>query len=143
MNALCCDQTRCKPLISWLAFGGIMLAVLASGTVLYLFDPIQHSFYPVCVFHSLTGWQCPGCGSLRALHELTHGHVVSALHKNALLVATLPFLGFIAGRTALRKWRGLPSVDFFVPSRWIWMYIATLLAFWIVRNIPSYPFTLL
>src|SRR4029077_15194960 len=36
--------------------------LLAGSGVLYTFSPTEHSFYPICLFHALTGWQCPGCG---------------------------------------------------------------------------------
>ena len=54
----------------------------AAGLVLFCFDPRQYHFYPVCFFHQTTGLLCPGCGALRAGHQLLHGHLVSALCEN-------------------------------------------------------------
>ena len=48
--------------------------------------------------YQLTGLACPGCGSLRALHQLTHGHFGEALRLNPMLVMALPFLFWIVLR---------------------------------------------
>ncbi len=58
--------------------------------IFYFFEPTDDSFYPKCPFHSITGLQCPGCGTLRGLHALSHGHVVEAFRLNALMVIALP-----------------------------------------------------
>ena len=47
---------------------------------------------PRCIFHELTGWQCPGCGSQRMLHALLHGNIREAWNHNAVLLLLLPLL---------------------------------------------------
>ena len=64
--------------------------LLGGSWVLYNFSPAEHSFYPRCVFHLLTGWQCPGCGGTRALYHLLHLHMGEALRYNALITALAP-----------------------------------------------------
>ena len=68
----------------------IAVGLLAGSGVLYTFSPTEHHFYPICVFHALTGWQCPGCGGTRALYQLLHLHVGEALHYNALVTVIAP-----------------------------------------------------
>ena len=68
----------------------IAAGLLAGSGVLYTFSPTEHGFYPICVFHALTGWQCPGCGGTRALHHLLHLHVGQALQYNALVTVLAP-----------------------------------------------------
>lgn len=70
-------------------------AVLAVAglAALVVFDPSATGFFPPCLFRALTGWQCPGCGSARALHALLHGDVAAAWRANPLAVATLPLIG--------------------------------------------------
>ena len=78
----------------------LVAAALGSGAILFFFDPTKHGFYPICLFHSLTGWNCPGCGATRAAYQLLHGHLLRALHDNALFVLTLAALaaqGAVAG----------------------------------------------
>ena len=67
----------------------LVVAALGSGAVLFFFDPAKHGFYPICLFHSLTGWNCPGCGATRAAYQLLHGHLLRALQDNALFVLRL------------------------------------------------------
>lgn len=45
-----------------------------------------------------TGWDCPGCGSQRAIHHLLHGEIGSAWRMNPLLILLIPYLllGLIA-----------------------------------------------
>ncbi|HVG92429.1 MAG TPA: DUF2752 domain-containing protein, partial [Alphaproteobacteria bacterium] len=50
----------------------------------------EHHFYPICMFHAITGWQCPGCGGTRALYHLLHLHIGQALHYNALVTVVAP-----------------------------------------------------
>ena len=60
------------------------MATVAAGVVLYLFDPAGTWWFPSCPFHALTGWLCPLCGSLRAVHALLHGDPLVALGLNPL-----------------------------------------------------------
>ena len=63
-------------------------------TFYFLFDPLQSSFMPRCLFHRLTGLQCIGCGSQRVLHSLLHGDFREAFLANAFLVCILPVIVF-------------------------------------------------
>jgi hypothetical protein len=107
------------------------LVLAAGAVVLYRFDPTMAHFYPPCVFHALTGLQCPGCGSTRALHHLLHGDVSGAFRLNPLLFAMAPFMG-IASRwpRILTK----PSVA--------WTIAAVVVTYGIVRNLPFWPYPL-
>ena len=111
-------------------------AAVLAGAVLFCFDPSQCSFYPVCVFHVITGLQCPGCGTLRALHQLLHGHVLAALYYNALFVLGLP-VGAVGGvYWGWCRLRRQPA-SFSVRPVWLWAGGAVLLIFSLVRNLPA------
>ena len=58
-------------------FAGVVLgmAALGAGAVVFFFNPATHGFYPVCVFHQLTGLNCPGCGGTRSVYALLHGNI--------------------------------------------------------------------
>ncbi len=58
--------------------------------LLFLFDPATTSFYPPCLFKTVLGVPCPGCGSLRATHQLLHGNVAAAWELNKPLLVALP-----------------------------------------------------
>ena len=51
-------------------------------------------FYIPCAFHSITGLQCPGCGSTRMLAALLRLDFKAAYAYNPFLLVTLPFLAF-------------------------------------------------
>lgn len=111
--------------------------------VVFLFDPVTSSIYPRCTFHSLTGLDCPFCGTSRALHELLHGNFMAALRLNALFTLALPCLAvFGLYQMAARScgWRG-PSI------RWgwngVWLLLGVVLVFGIARNLAVHPFTLM
>jgi hypothetical protein len=120
-----------------------LIGALAGGTVatavLFRLDPATTPIYPECQFHRLTGLDCPGCGSLRALHELLHGHLLAALHLNLLLVLSLPLFALLAARFIWRVTRGMEPVLDIRPS-WAWAYVAAWVVFGIVRNLPCRPF---
>jgi hypothetical protein len=121
------------------AFVIILLAtgILASGAVLFFFDPAKHGFYPVCLLHALTGWNCPGCGGTRAAYELLHGHLLRALRDNALfvmVVAALAVWGVWLTAQRIRR-RPLPRT---VPNGVWWTLIIVTLAFAGLRNLPFF-----
>ena len=67
-------KTGAAPL-GW--FAGIVLGATAAGAgaMVFFFNPSTHGFYPVCLFHKLTGWNCPGCGMTRSLYAVSYTHL--------------------------------------------------------------------
>jgi hypothetical protein len=69
-----------------------LLSLASLGTVaaaLAVFDPAVTWWFPSCPFHAITGWLCPLCGSLRAVHALLAGHPLAALAFNPLTIVGL------------------------------------------------------
>jgi hypothetical protein len=121
-----------------------VVALAAGGlSVIYLLDPSSSDLYPPCPFLSLTGFYCPGCGTLRALHQLTLGHPVAALDLNPLMVLLLPFVAYFLASHAMLAVTGRPLRKFFVRPALIWTLLGIILVYWLLRNLPGYPFTLL
>ena len=119
-------------------------ATLAALVYLFLFNPASGaSVYPSCPLRLLTGLYCPGCGTLRGLHQLLHGHLLGALSYNPLMVAALPFIGYayLSYTMLALRGSGLPRV--FVPPVLIKALFWVVIAFGVLRNIPAYPFSLL
>ncbi len=113
----------------------LAIAGLGAAAVLFQFDPSHSAFYPTCQFHRLTGLECPGCGSLRAMHQLLHGRLAAAFHFNALLVVSLPLLAWWGTRAALGVWNGRPLPQGIRPV-WLWGALAVVVAFGVLRNLP-------
>jgi uncharacterized protein DUF2752 len=120
----------------------LLVATTTAVLMLRIFDPATSGVFPPCPLRALT-WYCPGCGSLRAFHQLLHGNLRSALALNPFAVLALPFLGYgVASYVTFLTWgRYLPRV--FLPAAWIRALCAAIVAFGIVRNIPVYPFSVL
>ena len=68
--------------------------MLVGGVVLYLYTP-ESLQIPRCPFLQLTGWQCPGCGSLRGIHALLHGDLGRVLQLNVMLIPALLYLALL------------------------------------------------
>lgn len=120
----------------WFVAGAVVAGAVAT---LFFLDPARHGFYPICLFHRLTGLDCPGCGGLRAVHQLTHGHLVTAFRLNALVVLAVPVAGGIGGRWLWWRLRGQPAPPLALRPAWVWWLLAGLLVFGVVRNLVPPP----
>lgn len=110
--------------------GGAALAVLATV------DPHQPGHYPTCPFLALTGWFCPGCGSLRALHDLTQLDAAGAWGMNPLLLVVLPFLVVTWVLWTRRAVRGTPKSRL-LPGWAVIGLLVVLVAYGVARNVPA------
>ena len=122
------NATKVKFLLSGGAF-----AIGLGLVVLFFFAPDQYPFYPRCLFHTVTGLQCPGCGGLRAMHCLLHGQFVAAFHLNALFVLLLPIALLIGVRLTLNPQSWLPKM--LQASFWWWLLLSAVILFGIGRNL--------
>lgn len=71
----------------------LLLGSLALAGVLciyYIFDPAEAGWMPRCLFLTLTGWECPGCGSQRMLHSILHLDLEGAWRANPFFLCALP-----------------------------------------------------
>lgn len=97
-------------------------------------DPSVTPVFPPCPFLTLTGWFCPGCGGLRAVHALGHGDLLGALDMNPLFALSVPLLVVLWAawlyRAVRRRRPWTPSV------RLVSGLAGGLVAFWVLRNIP-------
>ncbi|HEV2837474.1 MAG TPA: DUF2752 domain-containing protein [Pyrinomonadaceae bacterium] len=119
---------------------GIWLLMIAGAIYLFLFEPGRSGFFPVCVFRALTGLTCPGCGTTRALHEITHGHFKAAFMLNPLLLLASPFLIYAFLRYSVIVMRGGMPRRNALPAPYIYAIFYIVVGFWIFRNTPFYPF---
>jgi len=124
-----------------LAIATMVWFTIAIGSLVLLFsNPTTTGFFPVCPFRVLTGLQCPGCGSTRACYQLMHLHPIAAFKLNPLMMLTLPFILYgLAGFTKSAV-TGKPQRRIFIPSIYLWAWLAALIFFWVFRNTPWYPF---
>ncbi len=127
--------------LSLLAVAGLLLSV-----GLYFVaknPPTDDSFYPKCLSYRFTAIHCPGCGTTRALHAILNLNIEQAFAYNAVMVTLFPVGIFVLFRNAWhRVWNTKPGK---LPGH-IWfprIVAGVFIVFWILRNIPVYPLTLL
>jgi len=114
-------------------------AVVGLATLaLRLHDPHVTGSWGLCPLRALTGLDCPACGGLRAVNDLTHLRIVEAFHSNALLVALVPVL---VAAWAWWAWQGAHGRSVRGPSgaraRALWWSLAGVaVAFTVFRNTP-------
>ena len=112
----------------------IITAALLMGAVYLLFDPSQTEWMPKCPVHTLTGFDCPGCGTQRALHALLHGDLEATLRANALLVLFIPLI-IVMGISELNRSRWPRLYKFMVSPVTIYSLLGIVAVWTIVRNI--------
>lgn len=71
----------------------VAVAVVAAAAAILCFyavvDPCS-GWMPRCPVKMLSGWDCPGCGSQRAIHALLNGDFAGAWHSNAMMILAMP-----------------------------------------------------
>lgn len=126
---------RARRLASPLAIAGV---VAAATLALRLRDPHVAGAWGGCPTKLLTDLDCPLCGSLRAVNDLTHLDVGAALSSNLVLVLAVPAILFFWGRRLVACWRGGEAMRTLAVPSWVWVVgLVVLTAFTVVRNLPG------
>lgn len=121
--------------VKWVAiFGAVALLVV----VYALFNPAETSWFPKCPFRQLTGFDCPGCGSQRAVHHLLHLDIPAAFAENMLLVIAIPYLivGFTFDMIPTTNGNALKWRKRLFGTTAIFIILAIIILFWVLRNVP-------
>ncbi len=120
-----------------------VVAALAALTVLYYANPAADSHFPACPLHNFTGLHCPGCGTLRAIHCLVHGHLLAAFRLNPLMLLSLPLIAWLKLEQASYSGRIPGNLRISVPGKIIHSLPWIVIAYFVLRNLPLFPFNLL
>lgn len=73
----------------------VVIILLITGYYFFLNPYEQEYFFISCPFYKITGFQCSGCGSQRAFHEILHLNFREAFHQNALVLFGIPYFSLI------------------------------------------------
>ena len=104
--------------------------------ILYYIDPNVYPFFPRCPFLVLTGMECPGCGSQRALHQLLHLNIAGAFRQNPLIVLYLPYVILGLYLEYLGGNKKFPHVrNTLYGKRAAFIILSSIMLFWIGRNV--------
>lgn len=113
--------------ISYLTMPSIVIVGIVGCLFLYYRHPSEIWWIPKCPFYGLTGYKCPGCGTLRGIHHLLHFRFSAAWDMNPLLIVMMPLIA------ALLVWPGL-SRNVVVAV----LVTVTISLYWLLRNIVGW-----
>lgn len=109
-------------------------ALLAAGLAYALWG-IRTGLVLPCPFRLITGLLCPGCGVTRLCLALLRGDLAGAWQADPALLLLLPALVLLAIRLSVRYVREGEAM----PQGWervlVWVLLALLLAWGVVRNL--------
>jgi hypothetical protein len=111
---------------------GVLAGVTAAWAVVVAVRPGDSGPTP-CAWRSLTGRDCPFCGSTRAAASLGGGDLVGALDHNALFVLViLPLAVALWAAWSRRAWRGEPPPA--LGTRAVLALMALTGVWWVLRQ---------
>ena len=118
-----------------LHYGIYFTILLLVGLIYYFYHPAHYQLFPKCIFKSVTGLSCPGCGAQRATHELLHLNFKSAFAYNALLVVSIPYAltGLLLYQTNLKE-RFPKTRQFLFGQKALLVVLIIVILFFIFRN---------
>ena len=122
---------------------GLLTIIIGLAILFYFVNPKEHQLFPKCIFHSVTSYHCPGCGSQRAIHNLLHLNFGGVVSNNFLFLPAMLLVAYHYIHPILNKllqWE-LPNIFYYKNTPWI--IFGVVILFWILRNLPFYPFNIL
>ena len=102
---------------------GFVMGIVAI-LFLYMWSPQEFGWFPRCPFLVITGYKCPGCGSLRAIHALLRFHFAETINLNPIMVFSIPLVIALLASRRLRFCS--------ITGRAV---LVITVAWWILRNI--------
>ncbi len=122
---------------------GLLIAIVALAILFYFLDPLVHPIFPKCIFHSMTGLHCPGCGSQRAIHSLVHLNFAGVVSNNVLFIPALLMVVYGISIPVINRKFEKNYPNLMKHPKTPLVILILIILFWIIRNIPFYPFTIL
>ena len=139
-QAVVASQRLASRLPAFAAPVAVAIAAGAATAFVAAVDPHEAGHYPTCPSLWLTGWYCPGCGSLRAIHDLAHLNFAGAIDMNPFALVAIGWLAWRWGwwlASSLGKGRTVRPA----PAWALYVLAGGVLAYWVLRNIgPLAPY---
>jgi hypothetical protein len=131
-----------RPVMSrpWTLLGSL---VFLAAIAVFLLQSKLLGLMPPCVFYKFTGLHCPGCGGRRCMMMLAQGRIFDALQMNALVIAIFMGFGIFFLRQIVLEWKLGSVPQTILAPKYAWAIVWGILGFWVLRNVPLWPFTLL
>jgi len=90
-----------------------------------------------CPFHAVTGLDCPGCGSTRAVGALTRFDLGAAFDQNVLVPLATLFVAIAWATWTWAVWHGRARTDLISGRGPVLGVGLVLVGFAVVRNLPG------
>lgn len=114
----------------------VIAFVVAMAIIYHDNNPLEHSLFPQCAFFRITGWQCPGCGSQRALHYLLNGDIHESFRMNPLLWVGVPYVAVVLLlRSPWLETRCVRLLNILTGLHACILWLVAIVGFWILRNV--------
>lgn len=117
-----------KFIIAFTAFTAILVYIY------YIINPTESEWIPKCAFKQLTGYECPSCGSQRAIHKLLHGDIRNAFMLNPFAFISALYLLTIIYTTVSESQIAEKIKKYILHKYTIYAYLTLLFAWWFIRN---------
>lgn len=112
----------------------IVVAAIMGVAIYFFYDPSSSQFFPKCFFKQITGYDCPGCGSQRAIHCLLHGDLAGVWQYNAALFVAIPVI-MLYGYAELRPHKCVKLNTFLFSTPAVCSLVGALCLWWVLRNV--------
>lgn len=107
----------------------------------YLFLSLKFRFYIPCLFHSFTGFYCPGCGITRCILSLLSGDFKQAFFYNMLVFIYIPFfLIYFCYKVYIYILNKRDNIFTKVPKWFLYFLLFITVLFGILRNTSLFSF---
>lgn len=118
----------------------VAAAVSAATGYIATHNPHSESIFPKCIFLHSTGYYCPGCGGTRAVYDLAHGDFAGAFQMNAFVTVLFLPPAVLGLAWWILRAVGVKLPDVRTSATLVWLYVAAVGVFWVVRNLPGMEF---
>ena len=112
-------------------------AVVAGTAYVAAVDPNEPGHYPLCPTYAIAGIYCPGCGMLRATHDLATLDVAGAFARNPLALPLFLGCAVLFARWVLGRWKG-DTLRWDPPTWMPWALGLAFVAYTAARNVPGW-----
>ena len=109
----------------------------------FTINPSNVNFMPKCPLYATTGIYCPGCGSQRALHDILHLNFKGVIRHNLLFLVGILVLIYHFTIEGLLFFTNRKVNNLLYHPKTPIILLVLIIIYWVLRNIPIYPFTLL
>lgn len=116
--------------------GICLLAAVPMALLMYRYLCLHVPFFGIpCLFHTFTGYYCPGCGGTRAVYMLLHMHPVKAFCYHPLVFyGAAVYLWFMISHTVEKLSRRRIRIGMRARDGWLWAALVILAVNVIVKD---------